>query len=138
MILVTTEIFNPFTNSNTDLKYTVIRNYNEQDKAVYNYVLQTRDNKDRKDQLIEFIYRIYSRKQTPMPKKDIEAKLDFTYHFIENCFNDRYSFEIFNNCDEKSIENFSSFLAETIVAARRVLVGLKNTKQIQGGGDIEV
>lgn len=138
MILVTIEIFNPFTNNNTNLKYTVIRNYNEQDEAVYQYVLKTRDNRDRKDQLIEFIYRIYSRKQVPIPKKDIENKLDFTYLFIENCFKDRYSFEIFNNCDEKSVENFSSFLAETIVAARRVLVGLKNTKKIQGGGDIEV
>ena len=117
------EIYNPFSKDIVNLNYFIIHNYKEEDKRVLEHILLTEKDEYRKIQLVEFLYRIYARKNTPMPKKSIEEKLDFLYNYIRRCFNNRYSIQEVPS--EQAKHELLSFLAEAIVAERRILVGVK-------------
>lgn len=123
---VNEKIYNPFSNEMVELKYAARYDYQDADKKVLENILSTKNNEYRQIQLIEFIHRAYARKQVPLLKKEIKRKLDFLYTHIENCFKNRYSFEVLYS--QESLNNFLSFFAEVKVAERRIMVGMQQAK----------
>ena len=125
------EIYNPFKNEVTNLKYSMVINYNEQDRNILSLIYQTKHKKARQDQLIEFIMRSYARKQIYYSKDDIKTGLNKIYEYIEKCKSERYTMMTFEK--QEKLQAFKAFLAETIIAGRRIAIGINQNNYRREG-----
>lgn len=129
---MTEKIYNPFNNSMTDTIYSVVLNFSDKDKKIIMYILSTKENKEQKEQLVEFLYRNFYKKGRRLTKDVIRKELDvFVYKYAHNCLNNRLN--LFSFSSEEIKDKHLNFWEETLVSARRILLAKENNTKNRRG-----